>query len=484
MLQNYPNPVRKDVARADIHVHSKYSDRPSEWLLRRIGAPESFTEPLTIYRRCRERGMDFVTVSDHNCIEAALEIAHLPGTFLASEVTTYFPENGCKVHCLVLGFNEEQFREIQRVRQNIYDFRRYVVEQDIIYSLAHPLFRVNDRLSVDQVEKLLLLFNRFEGINGTRDPRAAELVRAIFRQITPELMAEMASRHGIEPLGPEPWRKTFTGGSDDHGSLYIASAWTETPPGRGVDEYLEHIRQGRHEMGGDSGTSLRLAHSFYHIAYSFYKERLIDNSSEFNLIGELFRQLLEHSEPSTATLPDRVRGIAGRFMLGAARHFSPMEQMLVTEISDLFTKQREVQHDTLPAAPDAADDQPQLPGGLRHQPEIGLCLSAKGHPARERGAFHRKPAIAGFAGAGGHEHRPVPGGFSHAAQRRTVLAGGRRSLSNHRQPAIQKREAGVDYRYVRRRQRRGAHHSVAGARGPRDRPPVDGYHLSLHTAGR
>ncbi len=59
-------------SKADLHVHSKYSSRPSEWVLRRIGAPESFVEPLEIYRHCRERGMDLVTISDHNCIAGAL----------------------------------------------------------------------------------------------------------------------------------------------------------------------------------------------------------------------------------------------------------------------------------------------------------------------------------------------------------------------------------------------------------------------------
>ena len=118
--------------------------------------------------------MDFVTVTDHNSIDAALEIAHLPGTFLGCEFTTYFPENGAKVHCLAWGMSESQFREIQSLRKSIYDFRRYLLEQDIAHSLAHPLFRVNDALTVDQVEKLLLLFNRFEGINGTRDRRAAD----------------------------------------------------------------------------------------------------------------------------------------------------------------------------------------------------------------------------------------------------------------------------------------------------------------------
>ena len=167
--------------KVDLHVHSKYSDRPSEWILRRIGAPESFVEPHAIYRTARQRGMQFVTISDHNCIDGALEIAHLPGTFLSSEITTYFPEDGCKIHCLVSGVSEEQFREIQQLRDNIYDFQSYVREQDIAYSVAHPLFRVNDQLTIEHFEKLMLLFNRFEGVNGTRDPAPANWRRWSWR---------------------------------------------------------------------------------------------------------------------------------------------------------------------------------------------------------------------------------------------------------------------------------------------------------------
>jgi predicted metal-dependent phosphoesterase TrpH len=40
---------------ADLHVHSKYSKRPSQWFLQKIGCPESFTEPLDLYRIARSR---------------------------------------------------------------------------------------------------------------------------------------------------------------------------------------------------------------------------------------------------------------------------------------------------------------------------------------------------------------------------------------------------------------------------------------------
>lgn len=328
-------------SRADVHVHSKYSDRPSEWILRRMGAPESYVEPLHIHQRAQERGMQFVTISDHNCISGALEIAHLPNTFLSTEVTTYFPEDGCKVHCLVLGITERQFDMIQELRENIYDFQRYVIEEEIVYSLAHPLYRVNDRLTVEHFEKLILLFNRFEGINGTRDPRAGDMALAILQNLTPEFVERLANTHNLEPLGDRPWKKTFTAGSDDHSGIYIASAFTRTPEAHTVPEFLGHLRAGLHDMGGTAGTSLRLAHSFYQIAYSYYKSRFLDGGNgRGNLLGELFQKLLDPkalAAADSATLSGKLRAFAGWFVgTPTTGQMSDVERMLVDEFSDLF----------------------------------------------------------------------------------------------------------------------------------------------------
>lgn len=331
-------------SKADLHVHSKHSDRPSEWFLRRIGAPESFTEPLEVYRRCLQRGMDFVTLSDHNCIDGALEIAHLPNTFISNEVTTYFPEDGCKIHCLVTGITEAQFKVIQDVRQNIYDFQQYLLDENIVYSVAHPLYSVNDRLTINHVEKLLLLFNRFEGINGARHPRAADLVNAVFRSLTPEMINAMADAQGIAPHGPTPWRKTFTGGSDDHGGVYIASAYTTTPKADNVAQFLQFLREGDHEMSGASGTSLRLAHSFYQIAYSYYKARFLGGNGQPRnpggmLISEFFKILTAESVPSPRKtgIVQRVRSAAQYVVRPLRKHrLSPADRNLVEDFTRLF----------------------------------------------------------------------------------------------------------------------------------------------------
>ena len=61
--------------KADLHLHSRHSARAPEWLFRRVGLPDSYSEPHALYDTLRARGMDFVTLTDHNRIEGCLEIA-------------------------------------------------------------------------------------------------------------------------------------------------------------------------------------------------------------------------------------------------------------------------------------------------------------------------------------------------------------------------------------------------------------------------
>jgi glycosyltransferase involved in cell wall biosynthesis len=265
-------------SRCDIHVHSKHSDRPSEWYLERIGAPESFTEPLEIYRLARARGMSFVTISDHDSVAGSLAIAHLPDTFLSSEETVSFPEDGCSVHILVLGVSEAQHRELQRLKRDLYAFRAYARAEGIAHVVAHPLFRVNDRLTVEHLEKLLVLFRLFEGTNGTRDPRATALFDAVLSGTTEELLAALAEKHRL-PLDEPPLYAT-TGGSDDHGGIYVATTWTETPAAATPAEYLAHFRARppRLRRGGESGSSLKLARSFQLLAHDYYRAKVLGGS--------------------------------------------------------------------------------------------------------------------------------------------------------------------------------------------------------------
>ena len=194
--------------------------------------------------------------------------------------------------------------------------REYIRDQGILHSVAHPLFRVNDRLTLDQVEKLLVLFDRFEALNGMHDRRANDLVRRIFGSLTREMIEDLAERHRLEPFGPTPWRKTFTGGSDDHGGLYLgdhldrdAGRRRRRPDACTVEEFLEHLRAGRHEPGGETGSSARLLQSLYTISYEHYRRQFPFGLERRNdPFSELLRSL---------ALPGSSRGAAGLAPAGA-----------------------------------------------------------------------------------------------------------------------------------------------------------------------
>lgn len=258
--------------KADLHVHSKFSRRPSYWILQRLGAAESYVEPEKIYGVARREGMTFVTISDHNSIDGSLEIAHLPGAFVSEEVTTYFPDNGCKIHVLVLNITASQHRDIQKVRSNIFELAHYLNDQAITHVVAHPLFAINDRLTVAHFEKLLLLFSNFE-LNGTRDGYQNAILQDILGNLDAEKIQRLADRHDLAPVGNTPWCKNLTGGSDDHSGNHIASMHTVVDGKGSIEDFLSGIDNGRSRAEGRTYNPKTMAHTFYSIAYQYYKSR-------------------------------------------------------------------------------------------------------------------------------------------------------------------------------------------------------------------
>lgn len=214
--------------KVDMHLHSEFSERPSDWFLKRLGTKESYTTIDYIYQTAKERGMDFVTITDHNRIDGilALQRKHPEDVFLGVESTVYFPESGCKIHLLIYGFTPAQFTHIQLLRKDIYKLREYLMENNILCSVAHATYSVNNRLTVDTLEKLILLFNNFEKYNASHNPIYNDLWIKILESLNEEKINELYNKHKITPWGATPWLKGFTGGSDDHSGLFIAKNHT------------------------------------------------------------------------------------------------------------------------------------------------------------------------------------------------------------------------------------------------------------------
>lgn len=287
----------------DLHVHSKFSTRPSQWVLQKIGCHECYTKPEQIYAIAKKRGMAWVTITDHNNINGCLEIAHLPDTFISEEVTSYFPEDGCKVHVLVYHIDQEKHREIQKLRENLYSLVDFLQKEDIPHSLAHPLWSVNGRLQADHFEKLLLLFKNFE-INGSRDEQLNLFLRRILGHLTPDCYDRLISKHGIIPGFSEPWRKNLTGGSDDHSSLTIARIHTEVPGAATLEEFFTGLQHREARVSGHASSPRTLAHNLYSIAYQFYCDKLglKDRSRSDNFLNFLDKALTNAEAPKKSFL--------------------------------------------------------------------------------------------------------------------------------------------------------------------------------------
>lgn len=291
------------MAKVDLHLHSKYSDHPSEWFLQRLGAAESYSEPQALYRLARERGMDLVTITDHNRIDASLELAQLDPErcFSGVESTAYFPEDGCKVHILIYGLDRDQFIAIQQLRRNIYQLRDYLRDADLACVVAHPSYAVNRRLTRSHLEKLILLFNNFEGRNGSRSSLHNDGLSEILRNLTPAALADLQQRHGIEPWGKTAWRKGLSGGSDDHSGLFVGKTWSETQTATPA-EFLECLKRGEVEAQGRQNDFLGLTFAIYKIAYDFSQHK----STPFarSTLSDLTRYLFSAQKLS---LGDRLR---------------------------------------------------------------------------------------------------------------------------------------------------------------------------------
>ncbi|MFA7234144.1 MAG: glycosyltransferase [Terrimicrobiaceae bacterium] len=300
------------ISRADLHIHSRHSDRAADWVLRRLDFPASYSDPLQTYNRLRAAGMDFVTLTDHNTISGCLEIAHLPGVLVGEEVTAHFPEDECRVHILVWGITEAQHRLIQDARENIYEMQALLAAENIAHAVAHPFYSINEKLTALHLQKLALLFRHFEGINGRYSGLVSDVTRLVFGNLTPRHMEIFNARTGLDPTHGEPWKKVFTGGSDDHGGTHPARAFTSTPSCGEPAEFLNCVRRGECEADGESGTPLTLAHSTYSTAFQYAKARLSLKPGDpgTGLLERIFSRFMEGQDPTEFSLGDKLGFLA------------------------------------------------------------------------------------------------------------------------------------------------------------------------------
>ncbi len=256
-------------ARCDLHVHSRYSTDSGNYALRRARLGESYTEPERVYRVCKQRGMSFVTISDHNTVEGALRIAHLPDTFLSVEVTTRFEEDEVPLHVLVWNLTEEDHRDLQPYRPSVVELTSFLRERGLAHALAHPLYRMGPPLTPSHVERLMLLFSVWEGRNGARPEETNVLACRLAAAASRAYRGKLAERHSLAAAGDDGIG--LSGGSDDHGALDVATTWTQGD-GPTPEAFLASVAAGHGVPGGAHGSAVKLAHAIGALAIHAYRD--------------------------------------------------------------------------------------------------------------------------------------------------------------------------------------------------------------------
>ena len=284
--------------------------------------------------------MDLVTLTDHNTLDGGLEIAGLPGVFLSEEVTTYFPEDRCKVDLLVWNLTEAQHRDIAGVRDNIFDLQSYLVREKLAHAVAHPLYQLNEKLTVAHFEQLILLFPCFEGLNGLRANLLNDTTRHLLASLTPAKIEHYAARHGFAPTHPEPWRKILTAGSDDKSGMFAAHAYTEAPGANSVDEFLACVRAGRASIQGTGGSPLVLSHSLYKTGFDFAKDKFKHSAQTTPpLVEKMFARFMEGENPTEFTFAEKVNFLAQGILSGKIFELAkPANASVWRELSGYFSQ--------------------------------------------------------------------------------------------------------------------------------------------------
>jgi predicted metal-dependent phosphoesterase TrpH len=236
--------------KCDVHVHSEYSGRcVSPAFLGRI-CRESYSGTVQVYATLKRRGMNLVTLTDHDSIEGAEELRHHDDFFVSEEATCKMP-SGTTVHVGVYDLNDAQHIEIQRRRDDLESLLAFLKEQRLFFAVNHVFSSLTGRRVLEDFDWFISAFPAFETRNGhmlaCNNRRAARLAR---------------------------WTgKVGLGGSDGHTLASIGTTYTVVPGARNKQEFLAGLRSGQGRVRGQSGSYWKLARDVFLVSLEMMHDK-------------------------------------------------------------------------------------------------------------------------------------------------------------------------------------------------------------------
>jgi predicted metal-dependent phosphoesterase TrpH len=245
----------KPYLKADLHCHSYFSGKTDH--VTALEPMDCYSSPERVYQLAKARGMDIVTITDHDSIDGCLHFLnrhpekHAEDFLIGEEVTAHLPEFSSKVHIAVYGINEAQHREITRLKKNFDDLLPYLRSESIIHVLNHLFHGFPGRQHGPRfVEKMIESFEIFEGLNGCIGTQQNQLVAEVVRRFP---------------------SKTIVAGSDAHTLLRLGSCYT-LAEGRNLTEFLESLREGRALISGNGGKFTHIFNDAMGVYLAYFRD--------------------------------------------------------------------------------------------------------------------------------------------------------------------------------------------------------------------
>jgi len=300
--------------RADLHCHSRFSVFK---YFRRANTRDCYNAPEDVYRIAKERGMSFVTLTDHDSIDGALYLLNkypdMNDFFIGEEVETYFPETGQRIHVGVWGLNEAQHREIQRLRRNIRELVPYMKQERLVFGINHLFqnYRMKN-VAARYIGELIEMFDVFEVMNGAMASFHNKMVQQL-----------------VVTLQGEGRRMSMVGGSDAHTLKHVAKVHTvskgETPA-----EFIENVRAGDCFAWGSEMRFRDLVADIYLLMLAYHGQTVNDfRSTEYSAMDKTIQLATR-----LASIPTAISGLPA-----AITSLNYLKQIVVTKgISFRFAK--------------------------------------------------------------------------------------------------------------------------------------------------
>ncbi len=236
--------------RCDLHVHSLHSGPADLPVLRHLGR-ECYSEPEAVYEQARRRGMDLVTLTDHDSIEGALRLAHHPDAFVSEEVTLHL-EGGRQLHLGVFDITERQHAAIQVRRRDSEALFAYLFEERIAACVNHLLSALTGERLLSDLQVPLGRLPLVEALNGSQP-----------------------AGHNARRLPRGPARGNVAGGGERQPHARGRGPGLDEGSRSAVaPEFLDGLRQGLTVVGGRSGTYARLTGEVVRIFAAGYHDAM------------------------------------------------------------------------------------------------------------------------------------------------------------------------------------------------------------------